>query len=103
VPVPAAGPVGAVTVVVPVVAPVAEGTTLSSWLDPTIVVRANAPTTGTGNSRQRIRLKIKSDITGAAFNPSCLIVIELAKYSYGISQGAVSNSNQNGEVLSPVV
>lgn len=93
---------GASTIVVPVAAPATDGTTLATYLDPTVALQANATTTGTGNARQRIRLKIKSDVTGANFNPSCVVVIELAKYAAGITQGSTgTNGNQLGETITP--
>lgn len=96
--------VGASTIVVPVsaAAPGVDGATLSSWLDPTVVLQANTTASGTTNSRQRLRLKIKSVVTGANFNPSCVVVVELAKYAAGITQGSTgTNGNQLSETLIP--
>ena len=95
--------IAATNIIIPVsaAAPLAAGTTASSWCDPITPVQANSATAGTGNSRQWLRLKIKSNISGAAFNPSCVVTIELAKYVAGITQGATGNSNQLDEVLLP--
>ena len=99
---------GASTIVVPVAALTAanvDGATLASFLDPSNVVQANTTATGTTNSKQRLRLKIKSDVTGANFNPSCVVVIEVAKYAAGITQGSTSATSnvQLAEVTVPNV
>ena len=102
VPTPIAGlPVS--LILVPIAAPAVTGATVASYLDPTIAVQANSSVAGTSTSRQRIRLKVLSVLGGFAFNPSCLIVIELAKYASGITQGATGNSNQLGEVSIPAM
>lgn len=77
----------------------------NTYLDPTVLVQANVNPAagGTNNSRQRIRLTITSDITGAAFAPSCFVEIQVAKYST-ITQGVVGSGTtgiQAAELLTP--
>jgi hypothetical protein len=90
-------------VVAPITAPDVTGQTVASYMLPTVAVQANSTVAGTATSRQRIRLKITANPNGGDFNPSCLVVVELAKYTSGIAQGDTSNSNQLGEVLIPTM
>jgi hypothetical protein len=74
----------------------------NTYLDPTVLVQANTATTGTTNSKQRIRLTITS-VTVAAFAPSCFVEIQVCKYST-VTQGVFGNTTtgiQVSELLSP--
>lgn len=99
VPIPSAG---AAVTVVPVAAPATDGTTLATYLNPTVAVKAESTVAGTTNAKQRIRLKIKSELGGAAVNPLCFVTIKLQRYAYGITQGSTgTNGNQLSETLIP--
>lgn len=75
----------------------------NTYLDPTVLVQANTAVTGTTNSKQRIRLTITSDISGAAFAPSCFVEIQVCKFAT-ITQGVVGATSagiQAAELLTP--
>ena len=80
--------------------PAAAGTDNTTWLDPNVKLQANSSIASTTNSKQRMRIKVTSTTAG---DTSCFIVVYLARYTQGITEGAVANSNQIEEVLVPVL
>ena len=74
--------------------------------DSTQVVLANQPQSGTVNSQQKIRVMIGWREDGNhAIDPSCLIEIEVAKFSATPSNGTNANSGalglSTGEIVTP--